>query len=166
MGWIGSVKDRYYTIQATDWALNTFAYVGSRINSKGGTYACLPSGWKGELPKGVMLIQATTDGVFLQARTVVAAEVPEDIAPVVAQLKTYRLEPMHKSAQYFKMNPNTPVPNPKLNNPLWQDLDFFTLRNRAWTAEGPFWMILRMYGHQEKVLKGDFIPPVVKRVDK
>jgi hypothetical protein len=133
---IPEVKGRYYTIQATDWALNTFAYVGSRIKSKAGTYAYLPPGWKGELPKGVMPLQATTDGVFLQARTVVAPEVPEDIAPVVAQLKTYRLEPLNKSARYFKMNPNTPVPNPKLNNPLWQNLDFFTLLNRAWTFGG------------------------------
>lgn len=133
---VPEVKDRYYTVQATDWALNTFSYIGSRVKSKTGTYAYVPPGWQGELPKGVPAIEASTTGVFLQARTVVKPEVIEDIAPVVAQLKTYRLAPLNKNATYQTMDPDSAVPNPKLNNPMWKSLDFFTLLNRAWTFGG------------------------------
>ncbi len=133
---IPEVKERYYTIQATDWALNTFAYVGSRLHSKPGTYAYLPPGWQGELPAGVTPLQSTTNGVFLQARTVVKPEVEADIAPVVAQLKTYRLQPLNPDAKYPEADPASAVPNPKMNNPVWQSLDFFTLLNRAWAFGG------------------------------
>ena len=133
---IPEVKGRYYTIQATDWALNTFAYVGSRLNSKPSTYAYLPPGWKGELPAGVIPLQSTTNGVFLQARTVVKPEVEADIAPVVAQLKTYTLQPLNPDARYLQADPASAVPNPKMNNPLWQSLDFYTLLNRAWAFGG------------------------------
>ena len=32
------------------------------------------------------------------------------------------------------------------------------------TGDGPFWLILRMYGPAEKALKGDFVPPPVERI--
>ena len=133
---IPEVKGRYYTIQATDWALNTFSYIGSRVNSKAGTYAYVPPAWNGSLPPGVEPIEATTTGVFLQARTVVQPENPSDIEPVVAQLKTYRLEPLNKDARYMEVEPSSPVPNPKMTNPVWKSLDFFTLLNRAWDFGG------------------------------
>ena len=128
--------DRYWTVQATDWALNTLDYVGGRVKSKAGTYAYVPPDWKGELPKGVTRIDSTTTGVFLQARTVVQPEVPSDIAPIVAQLKTYRLEPLNRAAIYPRADPARPVPNPKLNNPVWQSLEFYSLLNRAWAFGG------------------------------
>jgi hypothetical protein len=133
---VPEVKGRYYTIQATDWALNTLDYIGSRVNSKAGTYAYVPPGWHGTLPEGVTRIECSTTGVFLQARTVVKPEVDADIAPVVAQLKTYRLQPLNASARYGAADPNSPVPNPKLNNPLWQSLEFYSLLNRAWEFGG------------------------------
>jgi hypothetical protein len=133
---IPEVKGRYYTIQATDWALNTFAYIGSRLESKAGTYAYVPPGWTGSLPANVTRFESPTTGVFLQARTVVKPEVEADIAPVVAQLKTYRLQPLNASAKYMVADPNTPVPNPRLNNTLWQSPEFYTLLNRAWEFGG------------------------------
>ena len=133
---IPTVADRYWTVQATDWALNTFAYVGQRVNSKPGTYAYVAPGWQGELPAGVTRLEAPTNGVFLQARTVVQPEVETDVAPVVAQLKTYQLRPLNAQAKYPAVAPGTPVPNPKLNNPIWQSLEFYTLLNRAWTFGG------------------------------
>ena len=133
---IPEVPNRYWTVQATDWALNTFAYIGSRVHSKPGTYAYVPPGWQGELPEGVVRFEAPTNGVFLQARTVVKPEVEADIAPVVAQLKTYRLEPLNPQAQYPLIESGTPVPNPKLNNLIWTSLEFYRLLNRAWTFGG------------------------------
>jgi hypothetical protein len=133
---IPKVPQRYWTVQATDWALNTFSYVGSRVKSKAGTYAFVPPGWKGKLPAGVTRLEASTTGVFLQARTVVRPEVPEDIAPVVAQLKTYTLTPLNKDAKYLAVDAASPLPNPKLNNPIWQTLAFYELLNRAWDFGG------------------------------
>ncbi|MBL0087521.1 MAG: DUF1254 domain-containing protein [Ideonella sp.] len=133
---IPKTSNRYWTVQATDWALNTFGYVGSRVKSTAGTYAYVPPGWKGDLPKGVTRIDATTTGVFLQARTVVKPEVASDIDPVIAEIKTYRLEPLNKVAKYPQADPASPVPNTKLNNPVWQSLEFFGLLNRAWAFGG------------------------------
>ncbi|MBF7729084.1 DUF1254 domain-containing protein [Pseudomonas sp. N040] len=133
---IPETPTRYWTVQATDWALNTFAYVGKRVHSAPGTYAYVAPGWQGELPAGVTRLESPTNGVFLQARTVVKPEVEADIAPVVAQLKTYRLQPLNADAQYPLIAPGTPVPNPKLNNPLWQSLEFYSLLNRAWSFGG------------------------------
>ena len=136
---IPEVKGRYYTIQATDWALNTMDYVGSRVKSRAGTYAYVPPGWKGELPSSVTRIDCATRACWLQARTVVQPEVEADIAPVVAQLKTYQLKPLNPlpaGAKFFDMAPDAPLPDPKLNNPLWQSLDFYALLNRAWTFGG------------------------------
>ena len=133
---IPKTPDRYWTVQATDWALNTFAYVGQRVQSKPGTYAYVGPGWRGELPAGVTRLDAPTNGVFLQARTLVQPEVEADIAPVVATLKTYSLQPLNTQAKYPAIKAGTAVPNPKLNNPLWQSLDFYGLLNRAWTFGG------------------------------
>jgi hypothetical protein len=84
----------------------------------------------------VTRLEAYTTGVFLQARTVVKPEVTEDIAPVVAQLKTYTLTPLNKGAKYLAADAASPVPNPKLNNPIWQSLSFYDLLNRAWDFGG------------------------------
>lgn len=133
---VPQTPNRYYTIQATDWALNTFAYIGSRVHSQPGTYAYVPPGWQGELPVGVTRFESPTNGVFLQARIVVKPETPDDIGPVVAQLKTLSLQPLNPQANYPQSAVGSPVPNPKLNNPLWQGLAFYELLNRAWTFGG------------------------------
>ncbi len=133
---VPEVSGRYWTIQATDWALNTFNYVGSRVESKPGIYAYVPPSWQGKLPQGVGRVEATTTGVFLQARTVVKPEVAADIAAVVAQLKTYTLAPLEEAAKFMRIDAASPVPNPKLDNPVWQSIDFFNLLNRAWAFGG------------------------------
>jgi hypothetical protein len=37
---------------------------------------------------------------------------------------------------YPSADPASPVPNPKLNNPVWQSLEFYSLLNRAWAFGG------------------------------
>lgn len=133
---IPQVPDRYWVVQATDWALNSLDYVGSRVGSKAGTYAYVPPGWQGTLPEGVTRIETTTTGVFLQARVVVIPETKTDISKAVAMLKTFSLQPLNPNATYMQVPVGTPLPNPKLNNPLWQNLEFFTLLNRAWALGG------------------------------
>lgn len=133
---IPMVPDRYWVVQATDWALNSLDYVGSRVNSKAGTYAYVPPGWKGTLPEGVTRIESTTSGVFLQARVVVIPETKADIGKVVAMLKTFSLRSLNTNATYMEVPAGTPLPNPKLSNPMWQSLEFFSLLNRAWAFGG------------------------------
>jgi len=133
---IPQVPDRYWVVQATDWALNSLDYVGSRVGSQAGTYAYVPPGWNGTLPDGVTRIEVTTTGVFLQARVVVVPETKSDIGKAVAMLKTFSLKPLNADARYLEIPATTPPPDPKLSNPLWQNLDFFSLLNRAWAFAG------------------------------
>ncbi|MDT8991495.1 DUF1214 domain-containing protein [Curvibacter sp. APW13] len=128
--------DRYWTIQATDWALNTFSYIGSRVKSKPGVYAYVPPGWHGALPKGVPAIEASTTGVFLQARMVVQPEVPEDVAKVVAELKRLRLQPLNDKAHYPEPGEEGPPGNGRVSDPVWQSLDAYSIMNRAWAFGG------------------------------
>lgn len=134
---IPKVPDRYWVVQATDWALNTLDYVGSRVGSKAGTYAYVPPGWRGALPDGVTRIEATTTGVFLQARVVVTPETKADIGKVVDILKTFSLQPLNAEARYPEVAASTPLPDPKLSNPLWTNLEFYSLLNRAYAFAGP-----------------------------
>lgn len=131
-----SVPNRYWVIQATDWALNSLDYVGSRVGSAAGTYAYVPPGWTGALPEGVQRIESTTTGVFLQARVVVTPGVRSDIENVVNQMKTFTLAPLNPDARYLEVSAATPLVNNKLDNPLWRNLEFFALLNRAWEFGG------------------------------
>ena len=129
---IPKTPDRYWVVQATDWALNTLDYVGSRVGSKPGTYAYVPPG--GEvLCLPVTRIETTTTGVFLQARVLVTPESKADLDRVVAMLKTFSLKPLDPAARYLEVTPQTPLVRTQMDNPLWQDLDFYQLLNRAWT---------------------------------
>lgn len=133
---IPATPDRYWVVQATDWALNTLDYVGSRVESKPGTYAYVPPGWTGSLPEGVTRIESSTTGVFLQARVVVTPDSKADLNRVLAMLKTFRLEPLDPVATYLTVAPGAPLVRTQMDNPLWQNLDFYPLLNRAWTFGG------------------------------
>lgn len=133
---IPSTPDRYWVVQATDWALNTLDYVGSRVDSKPGTYAYVPPGWTGTLPTGVTRIESSTNGVFLQARVVVTPESKPDVDRVVAMLKTFGLKPLDPEASYLTVSRDAPLVRTQMDNPLWQGLDFYPLLNRAWAFGG------------------------------
>ena len=133
---IPSTPDRYWVVQATDWALNTLDYVGSRVGSKPGTYAYVPPGWTGTLPEGATRIESSTTGVFLQARVVVTPESKPDVNRVVAMLKTFSLKPLDPAATYLSVARDAPLVRTQMDNPSWQNLDFYSLLNRAWTFGG------------------------------
>jgi hypothetical protein len=62
-------EGRYYMIQICDMWANAFAYVGGLATGyKGGTFALVGPGWKGELPAGVKRIDCPTRWVQLQPR--------------------------------------------------------------------------------------------------
>jgi hypothetical protein len=70
---------RYYMIELVDMWSNAFAYpAGGASGYKGGKFALVGPGWKGELPAGVKRIDAPTRWIELQPRVNVknAADLP------------------------------------------------------------------------------------------
>lgn len=62
-------NNRYYMIEIVDMWTNAFAYVGGKTTGyKGGKFALVGPGWKGELPPDVKRIDCPTPWVLLQPR--------------------------------------------------------------------------------------------------
>jgi hypothetical protein len=61
--------DRYYMVEIVDFWTNAFAYAGGvEAGYKGGKYAIVGPGWKGQLPPDVKRIDAPTRWVLIQPR--------------------------------------------------------------------------------------------------
>ena len=62
-------NNRYYMVEIVDMWTNAFAYAGGVATGyKGGVFAIVGPGWKGELPAGVKRIDAPTRWIELQPR--------------------------------------------------------------------------------------------------
>jgi len=62
-------NNRYYLVEIVDMWTNAFAYVGGKTTGyKGGTFALVGPGWKGDLPQGVTKIDCPTPWILLQPR--------------------------------------------------------------------------------------------------
>lgn len=96
--------DRYYSFQFLDMWSNPFAYVGTRTNgNEAGTYALIPPGWKGRLPKGVTRIRATTKWAFGLVRTLVKD--PADFKAATKVEWSYRVGPLTPSYPHGVLRP-------------------------------------------------------------
>ncbi len=72
-------KGRYYMVEICDMWANAFAYIGGLATGyKGGAFALVGPGWRGELPSGITRIDCPTRWVELQPRVHVknAADLP------------------------------------------------------------------------------------------
>ncbi|MBV8745491.1 MAG: DUF1254 domain-containing protein [Xanthobacteraceae bacterium] len=59
----------YYMVEICDMWTNAFAYIGGKATGyKGGAFALVGPGWKGELPAGVSRIDSPTPWVLIQPR--------------------------------------------------------------------------------------------------
>jgi hypothetical protein len=59
----------YYMVETVDMWTNAFAYpAGVTAGYKGGKFAYVGPGWKGELPSGVTRIDAPTPWILIQPR--------------------------------------------------------------------------------------------------
>ncbi|MFO1269208.1 MAG: DUF1254 domain-containing protein [Rubrivivax sp.] len=128
---VPAMGERYWTVQATDAALNCAEYVGRRMRSKPGLYAYCHSGWSGKLPPGAHRIDVPTHTVFIQLRTVVDPGVAGDIEAVAALNRRIRFEPL---------NPGPVLAAPvhaaaRPEQPHFHSLDFFALLNEAVTRD-------------------------------
>ena len=119
---------RYYMVELIDMWNNAFAYAaGKEVGYKGGKFAVVGPGWKGELPQGVKRIDAPTRWVAVQPRIHVKdqADLPgaqkvladitlqglaeyqgrPSIKPLTYKYETPRLEPKVASSQLRFVDP-------------------------------------------------------------
>lgn len=128
---------RYWTMQATDYGLNSLKYVGSRVNSKPGVYAYARADWEGKLPTGVERINSNSDTVFLQLRTFVNQDIDGDLEKVVKFNRGFHFDPLDKNANFPPVAKDVEIRDVKNTNPDFHNLNFFHLLNEAVTREPP-----------------------------
>lgn len=88
--------DRFFNVQVLDAWTNTTA-----VLEKTGTYAFTPSGWKGDLPNGVIRVEVPTSMVWLIARVVLSGQ--EDLPNVYDIQQNMQLMPLsayEKGSEY------------------------------------------------------------------
>ncbi|MCI5969883.1 MAG: DUF1254 domain-containing protein, partial [Oscillospiraceae bacterium] len=88
--------DRFFNVQVLDAWTNTTA-----VLEKAGTYAFTPSGWKGDLPNGVIRVEVPTSMVWLIARVVLSGQ--EDLPNVYDIQQNMQLMPLsayEKGSEY------------------------------------------------------------------
>lgn len=134
---IPEVPQKYWTIQATDASLNTFNYIGSRLNSTAGKWAYCKFDWQGTLPQGVTRIDCPTNQVFLQARNLVIPQNKADEKATYDLMMKYKLYPLDPTATYTKIAADSKMVNPLNTNPDLKNLNFFKLLNEALKIDPP-----------------------------
>lgn len=134
---IPEVPTKYWTIQATDASLNTFYYVGSRLNTQAGKWAYCKYDWKGTLPTGVTRIDCPTNQVFLQARNLVIPGDKADEQAAHTLMLKYKTYPLDPTATYPAIAAESEMVNPLNTNPDLRSLKYFTLLNQALKNDPP-----------------------------
>jgi hypothetical protein len=120
---------RYYMIEIVDMYTNAFAYpVGGPSGYKGGKFALVGPGWKGELPADVKRIDAPTRWIELQPRVNVKGESDLAAAKKVMQgitlqtLSQYKGDAAPKPAAYTyevpRMKPGVATSHMQFDDPL------------------------------------------------
>ncbi len=101
---------RYYMVEIVDMWTNAFAYVGGKTTGyKGGKFALVGPGWKGDLPKGVKRVDCPTSWVLLQPRVHVYSHGKIDIVGAKKILEAIN------AAELAKVAPRKyeyPIPEP------------------------------------------------------
>ena len=120
-------QGRYYMVEIVDMWTNAFAYVGGIATGyKGGTYALVGPGWRGELPPGVTRIDCPTRWIEIQPRVHIKDQADLPAAQTVLKAVTvkglaqYQGRPAPAAVSY-----DYPVPriNPKVASSQMQFLD-------------------------------------------
>ena len=74
-------RGRYYMVEVVDMWTNAFAYpAGVEGGYRGGTFALVGPGWKGDLPSGIRRIDAPTRWVLIQPRVHLSSSFAEEWA--------------------------------------------------------------------------------------
>jgi hypothetical protein len=119
--------ERYYTFELAGMNSDNFAYVSElKHGRKGGHYALLPRGWKGQLPKGVVAVaEVPSPWVLVGGRTYVAGQ--DDIVPVKSLQQQYQVTPLSQWGKKEVVPPRPEVfrPYETANDPLatWKTIN-------------------------------------------
>jgi hypothetical protein len=116
---------RYYVLQLLDAYSNTFGYIGRRTTgTEAGSFALVPPGFSGALPRGVSRIESPTPLVWLLGRTLVRdeAEIPA-IRPLLAGFTATPLERWAAGQRQASIVLPTFPPQPRISLP--RGLAFF-----------------------------------------
>jgi hypothetical protein len=102
---VPEIRDRYYTMEITDFMGDNFAYVGVRTTgTKAGHYAIVGPNWKGELPTGIVkLPPSSTPWAYILGRTLVKGQ--DDLNAVHAIQDQYKLTPLSVWGKPDEKNP-------------------------------------------------------------
>jgi hypothetical protein len=140
-------KGLYYMVQIVDMWTNAFACVGGKATGyKGGKFALVGPGWKGNLPKDLKRIDCPTPWILLQPRVHLyvkgtvdlarAKEVLEEIKPVGLAKFTGKKAPAAPKYDYPApdyANPDLPVSALEFKDPL----QFWELLSAAMNENPP-----------------------------
>ncbi len=87
-------KNRYYSLQLTDWNTFNYAYIGSRATgNEAGDYMVVGPGWKGQTPPGIKKVfQSSTQFTIVIYRTQLFK--PKDMPKVVKIQSGYKVQPL------------------------------------------------------------------------
>lgn len=87
-------KNRYYSLQLTDWNTFNYGYIGSRATgNEAGDYMVVGPDWKGEPPPGIKKVfQSTTTFTIVIYRTQLFN--PKDMPNVVKKQSAYKVQPL------------------------------------------------------------------------
>ena len=120
-------QGRYYMVEIVDMWTNAFAYVGGIATGyKGGTYALVGPGWRGDLPPGVTRIDCPTRWIEIQPRVHVKDQADLAAAETVLKAVTvtglaqYQGRPAPAAVSYDYQVPRV---NPKVASSQMQFLD-------------------------------------------
>jgi hypothetical protein len=128
--------DRYFTFELASLDSDNFAYVGKRTTgSRAGSFAIVGPNWKGTLPAGVRVLEASrTPSVSIIGRTLIDG--PADVATVNALQDEYSLVPL---SYWGKKGARLPESRDvwKPFDPAKDPLAEWKTMNRAMTEEPP-----------------------------
>ncbi len=108
----------YYMVEIVDMWTNAFAYAGGKTTGyKGGTFALVGPGWKGDLPAGMKRIDSPTPWILIQPRVHIYRSGKVDLAGARKVLEAIKPTGL---AEYSGM---PPLAAPKYDYPAPQPAD-------------------------------------------
>jgi hypothetical protein len=122
-------KERYYSLQFTDWNTFNFGYIGTRATGcDAGDYLVVGPDWKGENPPGIKkVLRSTTQFTIVIYRTQLFG--PDDMPNVIKVQEGYKVQPLsaylHQPTPPAASAPNFPkVDEESVKLNFFEYLDF------------------------------------------